>query len=134
MSEHEHDDDLVHAHIEPESFYWKVFGALVLLTVLTVAISQVDLGAWNLLVAVIIATAKASLVVLFFMHLKDETGFNRMLFVGALLFLSVFFVYTMNDTSHRGELDEAYGGEVLSDTGELAPGSLPAEQQKAAAK
>jgi hypothetical protein len=44
-----------------------------------------------------------------------------LLFVGSLLFIGVFFVYTLNDTEHRGQWDNSYGTRV-SDQGEIAPG------------
>jgi len=50
-----------------------VFVALLLLTVVTVLVSYVDLGLWNTVVALLIASVKASLVALFFMHLKGES-------------------------------------------------------------
>ncbi len=120
---HGHDDGMVHIHVHPMSLYLKVFGALIFFTLLTVAVAEVHLGQWNFFVAVVIATIKATLVALFFMHLKDDDRFNALVFVGSLVFVGVFFVYTMNDTNHRGEWDEAYGGKVLSSTGEVAPGA-----------
>lgn len=116
------DDGLVHVHVHPASIYVKVFAALVFFTLLTVAISRVHLGAWNFFVAVAIATVKGALVALFFMHLKDDNRFNVLIFVGSLIFIGVFFVYTMNDTQHRGQWDEAYGTKVSPATGEVAPG------------
>jgi cytochrome c oxidase subunit 4 len=117
-----HDDGAVHVHVHPASLYYKVFGALIFFTLLTVAVAEVHLGEWNFFVAVAIATVKATLVAAFFMHLKDDNRFNVLLFVGSLLFMGIFFVYTMNDTQHRGEHDEAYGTHVLESTGEVAPG------------
>ena len=117
----EHDDGLVHVHVHPASIYYKVFGALVLFTLITVGLSRIHLGEWNFFIAVVIATVKAGLVAAFFMHLKDDSRFNVMLFVGSLLFIGVFFVYTMNDTQHRGQWDNSYGTRV-SDQGEPAPG------------
>ena len=67
-----------------------VFAALVLLTGLTVAVSKIDLGNLNLYVALAIAVIKASLVVLFFMHLFWDRPFNSMVFAGCLLFVSLF--------------------------------------------
>lgn len=119
---HHHDDGLVHVHVHPVSLYIKVFAALIFFTLLTVAVAEVHLGEWNFFVAVVIATMKAALVALFFMHLKEDARFNGILFVGSLVFMGVFFVYTMNDTNHRGEWDEAYGTKVLPRTGEVAPG------------
>jgi cytochrome c oxidase subunit IV len=115
------DDGLVHVHVHPAGTYVKIFAALVFLTLVTVGLSRVHLGDWNFFIAVAVATIKASLVAMFFMHLKDDNRFNVLIFVGSLLFMGVFFVYTMNDTQHRGQWDNSYGTEV-SDSGEEAPG------------
>jgi cytochrome c oxidase subunit 4 len=112
---------MVHVHVHPAATYWKIFGALVFLTLLTVGLSRIHLGQWNFFIAVVVATIKAGLVATFFMHLKDDNRFNVLLFVGALLFIGVFFVYTMNDTEHRGQWDDSYGTRITSD-GVLAPG------------
>ncbi len=60
------------AHITPWWVYGGVYGALLVLTWITVAVARIDLGAWNVVVAVGIATVKAALVALFFMHLLYE--------------------------------------------------------------
>jgi cytochrome c oxidase subunit 4 len=117
-----HDDGLVRVHVHSAALYYKVFAALIFFTILTVAVGEVHLGAWNFFIAVVIATIKASLVALFFMHLKDDTRFNGLIFIGSLVFMGVFFVYTMNDTNYRGQWDEAQGTKVLSSTGAVAPG------------
>jgi cytochrome c oxidase subunit 4 len=125
MSTHAHDehpdDGMVHVHVHPASLYYKVFGALVFFTLVTVGLSRIHLGEWNFLIAVAIATVKAGLVAAFFMHLKDDNRFNVLLFVGSLVFIGVFFIYTMNDTEHRGQWDDSYGTRV-SDQGVPAPG------------
>ena len=115
------DDGLVHVHVHPAGTYVKIFVALVFLTLVTVGLSRIHLGNWNFFIAVVVATIKASLVAMFFMHLKDDNRFNVLIFVGSLVFIGVFFVYTMNDTQHRGQWDNSYGTEV-SDSGEEAPG------------
>lgn len=120
--DHDHDDGLVHVHVHPMSLYLKVFGALIFFTFLTVLLAEFHLGEWNFFVAVAIATVKATLVALFFMHLKDDARFNGLLLIGSVIFMGVFFVYTINDTQHRGQWDEAYGTKVLPRTGERAPG------------
>ena len=123
-SSHDHahaSDGLVHVHVHPASTYVKIFVALVFLTLLTVGLSRIHLGDWNFFIAVVVATIKAGLVAAFFMHLKDDNRFNVLLFVGALVFMGVFFVYTMNDTQHRGEWDDSYGTRVNS-AGERAAG------------
>ena len=57
-----------HAHIAPVMMYVGIFLALMVLTIVTYAVTFVDLGEFNLIVAMAIAITKASLVILFFMH------------------------------------------------------------------
>jgi cytochrome c oxidase subunit 4 len=120
---HEHaDDGAVHAHISPWQFYVKIFLGLVCLTLLTIGVAYIPLGKLNLVVAIMISTAKASLVVTFFMHLKYDSRFNALMFLSSLLFIGVFFAYTLNDTDHRGQIDSAQGVEMYSGNGKMAPG------------
>ena len=65
---------------------------------------------------------KASLVVLFFMHLRYDNKFNAMILVVSLAFIGVFFAYTLNDTEHRGEIDVDQGVKISPSTGDPAPG------------
>jgi cytochrome c oxidase subunit 4 len=118
----EHDDGRVHAHISSLPFYVGIFFALIAFTLLTVAVSNIHLGKLNLVVAIVIASMKASLVVLFFMHLRYDNKFNSMILVISLLFIGVFFAYTTNDTERRGEVDLDQGVAVLPSTGLPAPG------------
>ena len=123
---HGADDGDVQVHPHPLSMYLGVFGVLVLLTLLTVGVYQVHLGAANLVVAVIISTIKASLVVLFFMHLREDAKFNALVFVGSLLFAGVFLAYTVNDTGFRGDVDGVSGLRYDAARGEWAAGTAPA--------
>src|SRR5689334_3262890 len=103
---HEHaDEGAVHAHISSVPFYVAVFLGLLVLTGVTVGQSYVDLGRLSIVIVILIATMKASLVVTFFMHLKWDNKFNALIFLSAVLFIGVFFAYTLNDTDRRGELD-----------------------------
>jgi cytochrome c oxidase subunit 4 len=131
-----HDDGAVHVHIHSIKFYAAILGTLIFLTVLTVATSLVDIdgfvqpgtpqgaGGFNLALAMIIATIKAGFVVTFFMHLRDDSRFNALVFVGSVLFAGIFLAYTMNDTANRGHGDPFYGVHVLPTTGERAPGGV----------
>jgi cytochrome c oxidase subunit 4 len=118
----EHDDGAVHAHISSFKFYFAIFVTLITLTIATVGVSYVHLGPANLAVAIVIASIKAALVCLFFMHLRHDNKFHALLFVSSLLFIGVFFAYTVNDTGHRGEIDEDQGVMTLPATGVPAPG------------
>ena len=130
--EHGHaDDGAVHAHISSVPFYVAIFLALLFFTVLTVGQSYVDLGKMNLLFVIIIATCKASLVVTFFMHLRHDNRLNSLFFLCGLLFIGVFFTYTMNDTDRRGEMEETSSVWVLPKTGEHAPGGLDVKKIEA---
>jgi cytochrome c oxidase subunit 4 len=75
-----------------------VFVSLVVLTWITVAVTMIDLGSLNLWIALAIATVKASLVVLYFMHLRYDRPFNSIILVTALVFLFLFLGITIMDT------------------------------------
>jgi cytochrome c oxidase subunit 4 len=113
-------------HVASAQFYWLIFGALVLLTLVTVAVSYADFGRANIVIAILIATIKASLVALFFMHLWHGSAFHTITFLTAFLFLALFMLLTHDDVRSRGEIDPEYGGTVIPRTGQVAPGGAPA--------
>jgi len=92
-------------HVVPMKVYFGVFGALLFLTVVTVAVAQVDLGPMNMLVAMLVATVKASVVCAFFMQLKYDEKLNTIIFVFGLIFVALFFLFTLLDVFSRGFLD-----------------------------
>ena len=82
--------------------YLGVGAALLVLTVVTVVVSQIPLGGWNLVVALAIASIKALLVASFFMHLYYDHKLYFIMFGIGVLILSIFIVLTMFDTLERG--------------------------------
>lgn len=88
------------AHVMPSKVLVGVWLALLVLTVLTVAAGKVDLGSANIWIALAIALVKASLVGLFFMHLRYDSPFNAIVLIGALLFVVLFVGLALLDTSH----------------------------------
>jgi cytochrome c oxidase subunit 4 len=88
-------------HVTPASTFLNVLIALLCLTVITVAASRVDFGAANLLIAMLIASIKASLVIAIFMHVKWDTAINKIVFLSSFLFLSLLFVFTLSDQATR---------------------------------
>jgi cytochrome c oxidase subunit 4 len=107
-AEHEHGsaDGEHHPHVLPFSMYIATWGTLLVLTVVTVGASYLDLGhTGNLIVALTIATIKASVVGLIFMHLKWDHKFHSVIFFSSLIFLAVFIGIVISDTEFRGELD-----------------------------
>jgi cytochrome c oxidase subunit 4 len=89
----------------PLKLYLGVAGTLILLTVITVAVSLVDLGGFNVAIALTIASIKCMLVALVFMHLFFDNKINLVIFFAALTFLTFFLILTLFDTMNRGELN-----------------------------
>ena len=89
-------DELV--HVVSLRVLLTVFAVLLTLTFLTVAATWFDSGDWALAIALGIATTKASLVALYFMHLRYDNPFYAVVFCAALLFLAIFLSLTLLDT------------------------------------
>jgi cytochrome c oxidase subunit 4 len=123
---HAPDDGAVHVHIASSQFYWGIFAALICLTFVTVKVSYYDFGSANIIIAILIATMKASLVAAFFMHLRHDKLFNTISFLAAFLFLGIFILLTYDDLGYRGRVDNDYGGRFQLQTGAAAPGGEPA--------
>jgi len=97
-----HDDHADHgiAHVATMKTLVATGTTLLFLTLLTVLATRVDFGAnINLAVAMVIAVTKATLVVLFFMHLRYDRLFHTVVFVSALCAASLFVGFTLMDTS-----------------------------------
>jgi len=104
MNAKTHETDGHGNHIIPLKTYLAVGAALILLTIITVAVSRINLGPLNLIVAMLIASTKAVLVALIFMHLLYDSKVYAGFFAGALVFLGVFIILTMYDTMRRGDI------------------------------
>lgn len=88
-------------HIVSPKVYMTIFGALMLLTALTVVIAYVDLGVMNLPVALLIAFTKATLVVLFFMHVKYSSRLIKLSVVTGLFTIMLLFGGVLTDVFSR---------------------------------
>ena len=84
-------------HIVPTRVYYLIFAALMAGTYITVQAAFVDLGAFNTVVALAIACAKATLVILFFMHVKYSTRLTWAVVAGSIFWLGILLVLTFND-------------------------------------
>jgi cytochrome c oxidase subunit 4 len=76
-------------HIIPKKLYFVIFASLLILTGITTGVAFIDLGPWNTVVALVIACCKATLVLLFFMHLRWSTQLNRVVWLSAILWLGL---------------------------------------------
>ena len=89
-------------HILPKRIYYTIFVILMLCTYLTVQIAFFDLGRLNTVAALVIAVFKATLVVLFFMHVKYSTRLTWAVVLGAVFWLGILLTLTMGDYVTRG--------------------------------
>jgi cytochrome c oxidase subunit 4 len=84
-------------HIVPPRLYYGIFAVLILCTGLTTGIAFLDLGPFNTIAAIAIAIFKASLVVLFFMHLRYSTRLTMAVALGSIFWLGILLTLTMSD-------------------------------------
>ncbi len=89
-------------HVVPKSTYYLIFLALMVCTAITVWIAFIDLGALNTVVAMSIAVFKATLVVLFFMHVKYSPKLTWAVVAGSVFWLAILLILTMSDYATRG--------------------------------
>lgn len=89
-------------HVAPKSMYYAVFAALMVGTAITVAAAFVDLGALNNVVMLAIAITKATLVVLYFMHVRWSSRLTWVVAASGFFWLLILFGLTMQDYLTRG--------------------------------
>ncbi len=90
-----------HAHHGGAGVYVKTLLALLFLTIITVGASYIDFGSGNIVIALFIATIKATLVALFFMHLRYEKPVNGIIATAGFLFLGIFLMFVFLDQDTR---------------------------------
>jgi cytochrome c oxidase subunit 4 len=84
-------------HIVPKSTYYLIFLALMVGTAVTWWVATIDLGAMNNVIMLTIAVTKATLVVLFFMHVKYSDRLTWTVIIGSVFWLAILLALTMND-------------------------------------
>ena len=99
---HGHGDlDMGTHHVSSSLQFTGVLVALLFLTFITVFVAQFDFGSANMLIAMAIASVKAALVIMYFMHVKYDTAINKIMFLSSFLFLSLLFIFTLADQATR---------------------------------
>lgn len=98
MSAHEHTQ--THEHGGPKVFAMTL-AALLVLTIITVFVANFDLGSINVVAAIAIATVKASLVALIFMHLRHDKPVNAVIALSGFLFLGLLLTFCLTDLTAR---------------------------------
>jgi cytochrome c oxidase subunit IV len=97
MKGESHDEHHGKHHIIPIPVYVGVLSVLLIGTVITVWVAQFDFGAMNTVIAMLVATVKASFVLGFFMHLKYDNMMNRVIFGSAFFFLFLLVAFSVAD-------------------------------------
>ncbi len=89
-------------HVVPASLYWLVWAVLIVATFLTAWVATIDLGPFNTVVALVIATCKASVVVLIFMGVKyTHEKMTRPILIAAMFWLLILLMLSLSDYSSR---------------------------------
>ena len=86
-----------HAAAAQKKIYFLVFGALLVLTLITTGVAFINLGPLNTPVALTIAMTKAALVAIYFMHLRHSTFLARVFAGAGLIWLLHFITFTLSD-------------------------------------
>ena len=85
------------AHVVPRKTYFLIFGGLMVLTGLTVWVATFDLGRWNAIVALSIAVVKATMVVLYFMHVRYSSKLTWVFVCAGVIWVIILFGFTLSD-------------------------------------
>jgi cytochrome c oxidase subunit IV len=88
-------------HIVSYATQLRVWIALMVLTAATVSVSRLELGAWHVWAALLIASVKSALVIAFFMHMKYENRAFKYCLLAALVTLAIFIGFTFFDVLYR---------------------------------
>ncbi len=112
-------------HISPKSTYVTIFGALMVCTTITVIAAFINLGNLNFPVALAIAVFKATLVVLFFMHVKYGSSLTKLIVGVAFFFLAILLSLTMADYLSRGWFTAPNGSTAAGAIVSLSPKPQP---------
>jgi len=96
-------------HVSPKTVSYTIFASLMVLTGITVAVAFINLGPLNFPVALSIAIVKATLVILFFMHVKYSSRLTKLVVATGFFFLLILFTLTMTDYLSRGWLTYPVG-------------------------
>jgi cytochrome c oxidase subunit 4 len=134
MSHAEHTPEHTHAHAHSKhshgsaALYVRTLIALLILTAITVAASYIDFGAGNVVIALFIATVKATIVALFFMHLRWDKPVNAVIACAGFLFLGIFLMFDFIDFGTRDGLQPVNLAPPV--TAPAAPAAAPAAEKK----
>lgn len=88
-------------HIVPKKVYFAVFAALMVLTLITYLVALLDLDFLNVIIALTVAVTKATLVVLYFMHVRYSSRLTKVVVISGFFWLGILIVFTLSDYMTR---------------------------------
>ena len=88
-------------HTVPYKLHALILLALIIMTGISVAVTQIHLGTLTVIIALLLATVKASLVLTFFMHLKFDNKFYALMVVGVIILIGIVIFITFLDYLYR---------------------------------
>ncbi len=91
-------------HVLPKSIYYGIFAALLVLTAVTVLVAFLDLGPLNVVVAITIAVIKATLVILYFMHVRYSSRLTWVFVAAGFFWFLILIAFLLGDILSRGWL------------------------------
>jgi cytochrome c oxidase subunit 4 len=104
-----------HVHVVSPKLLLAVYGVLLLLTFITVKVTDFEMGDFNIWVALFVALIKAGVVALYFMHLRWDSPFNGLILISALFFVVIFIgVAVLDSREYKVNYTAPGGGQVLS--------------------
>ena len=127
-----HHEHVVDPKKEARGYLLTLIG-LLFLTGLTVAASYVDFGQGNIVIALTIATMKATLVALFFMHLAHDRPINGLIAIAGFIFLGLFLMFDLLDVTTRRDAVPQNLPPVVQMPASAAPATTPSPKPVAPA-
>ncbi len=104
-----------HVHVVPPKLLLAVYAVLLALTVITVKVTDIEMGNFNIWVALLVALIKASVVALYFMHLRWDSPFNAIILIAALFFVVIFIgVAVLDSREYKVNYTKPGGGQVMT--------------------
>jgi cytochrome c oxidase subunit 4 len=104
-----------HVHVVPPKVLLAVYGVLLLLTIITVEVTNFEMGNWNVWVALLVALIKAGVVALYFMHLRWDSPFNAICLIAALFFVCIFIgIAVLDSREYKVNYNPPGGGQIMN--------------------
>lgn len=104
----EHHDEEHHEHVSSIPLLLGIYVLLLFFTFVTVAVTMVDLGPFNVWIAILVAAIKVTIVALFYMHLKYENQYFGQILITSIFFATVMIgIILMDSRAYHVDVEDA---------------------------